>query len=332
MSTPPTVAVTSSRAVVEAAARRGVEVEALLARHAVEPALLADPRGRLPAPTVARLWQDAALTAGEPELPVWAALELPWGAYRVLDLLAASATTVGEALGLVSTWFRIVHDTIRLPIEVRPGGGGSMGIEQPDGSPVPAAYVDYTLTACICRMSYAGAAPRPEVVLRRPAPADLRAHHAAFGPRVRFGGEEDRVYLDAAQWEAPLNRGDPLLRSVLEEHAARLVADLPAPEPVDPVAAALCELLPRGRVEVDLVAERLGVSRRTLQRRLAEQGLTWSTLVERTRLRLAERLLADPALSVDEVAVLLGYAEASTFHRAFRRWTGETPGAWRARR
>lgn len=62
-----------------------------------------------------------------------------------------------------------------------------MGILQPDGSPVPAACVDYTLTACISRMSYAGAAPRPEVVLRRPAPADLRAHHAAFGPRVRRG-------------------------------------------------------------------------------------------------------------------------------------------------
>lgn len=92
---------------------------------------------------------------------------------------------------------------------------------------------------------------------------------------------------------------------------------------------AIWDAMPRGRVEVSYIARQLGVSKRTLQRRLEAQGLSWRVLLARVRRELAEGLLADPALTVDEVAVLLGYAEASTFHRAFRAWTGSTPGAWR---
>lgn len=329
----PTVAVTSTRAVVQAAARRGVDVDALLATHAIEPEHLADPRGRLEAATAMAIWQDAAARAGEPELHVWAAIELPWGAYRVIDTLAASATDVGEALGLISRYFRIVHDAIRLPIDADPRGGGTMRILTSGGDRVPSIYVDYTLSACFFRLGLAGATIMPEVHLRRGAPADPAGHVKALGPNLHFGAGEDRVVMDAAQWATPLPGGDAVLRSVLAEHAEILVNDLPDPdpEPLDDVSAALADALPRGRPELAFVAGQLGVSPRTLQRRLSEQGITWSSLLARTRFALAERLLADPALSVDEVAVLLGYAEASTFHRAFRQWTGQTPGAWRAR-
>lgn len=332
MSAKPTVAVTSTRAVVQAAARRGVDVDALLAAHAIEPERLADPRERLPAGTAMAIWRDAAARAMQPELHVWAAIELPWGAYRVIDTLAASATGAGEGLELISRYFRIVHDTIRLPIEAAPDGGGTMRIVTRGGEPVPSIYVDYTLCACLFRLGLAGAVLTPEVHLRREAPADRAGHVKALGPNLRFGAEEDRVVLDAAQWATPLPAGDAVLRSVLAEHADLLMKNLPdpGPEPLQDVSAALADALPRGRPELAFVAGQLGVSTRTLQRRLSEQGITWSSLLSRTRQELAERLLLDPSLSVDDVAVLLGYAEASTFHRAFRQWTGQTPGAWRA--
>lgn len=96
------------------------------------------------------------------------------------------------------------------------------------------------------------------------------------------------------------------------------------------VVAVLVDAVPRGRAELVYVARKLGVPTRTLQRRLRAAGTSWTRLLAETRRRTAEELLRDPGLTVEEVAVLLGYADASVFHRAFRRWTGSTPGAWRA--
>jgi AraC-like DNA-binding protein len=334
MAAPPTVAVTSTRAVMEAAARRGVDVGEILRAHGVEAAMLHDKDARLPAPTVGALWQRAAVAAGEPELPIHAAVELAWGSYRVIDMLAASARTVGEALTLVSQYFRIIHDTVLLPIQELPDGRHAFCIGDARGDPIPAAYVDYTLAACLYRMRYVGSPPlSPEMHLRRAAPASTAGHECAFGSDLHFSAEKDFAVLSEAQWNAPLLPSDPQLQSVLRDHAEQLLRDRPnLHDPLADVRQLLVEAMPHGRVDLEHVAKRLGISARTLQRRLADGGTCWSDVLEETRRQLSDRLLADPSLSVDDVAVLLGYAEASAFHRAFRRWTGETPGSFRRQR
>jgi AraC-like DNA-binding protein len=330
----PTVAVTSTRAVMEAAARRGADVSRILHEHEIDAALLHDKDARLCASIVAELWRHASAAAGEPELPIHAAVELEWGSYRVIDMLASNANTVGEGLTLVSQYFRIIHDTVLVPIRELPDGRRALCVQDARGESIPAPYVDYTLTACLYRMRYAGAAPiAAEMHLRRPAPADLAGHHRAFGTDLHFAADEDCAVLTEAQWAAPMSTADPLLRSVLEEHAEKLLRDLPnLQDPLRDVQQALLDAMPRGRVDLEHVARQLGVSARTLQRRLADTGTRWSELLEEARRQLSSRLLVDPSLSVDDVAVLLGYAEASAFHRAFRRWTGQTPGAFRKQR
>ena len=330
----PTVAVTSTRAVMEAAARRGVDVGAVLAPHGITGARLRDRHVRLPSAVVLAVWADAARACGEPELPVWAAQELGWGAYRVLDMLAASAATVGQAFEMVSRYFALVHDTIRLPL-VASGEGAAMGITAPRGE-IPAPYVDYTLAACVFRVSVAAGRPlHPAVWRRRAEPADRRAHEQVFGPQLHFGADADRLVFDGALWHAPMPGGDPMLYGVLKRHAEAELAsrrDGLAEAELDPlrgVRDVLTSSLPRGRAEVAHVARRLGVSKRTLQRRLTAAGTTWTELLDGTRRALAAELLQDPELTVDEIALLLGYAEASAFHRAVRRWTGRSPGDWR---
>jgi len=151
-------------------------------------------------------------------------------------------------------------------------------------------------------------------------------------PLLQLLAREDFATLTEAQWAAPMSASDPLLQSVLKDHAEQLLRGLPnLQDPLADVQQVLLEAMPRGRVDLEHVAKQLGVSARTLQRRLADTGTRWSELLEEARRQLSARLLVDPSLSVDDVAVLLGYAEASAFHRAFRRWTGQTPGAFRKR-
>jgi AraC-like DNA-binding protein len=89
--------------------------------------------------------------------------------------------------------------------------------------------------------------------------------------------------------------------------------------------------LVRGVPPIEDIAPQLALSSRTLQRRLSERGTTFAEVVERARRRLAERYLEDERLSLAEIGFLVGFSDPSNFHRAFRRWTGETPTTFRAR-
>jgi AraC-like DNA-binding protein len=96
------------------------------------------------------------------------------------------------------------------------------------------------------------------------------------------------------------------------------------------VENAIAELLPHGQAAQSAVAKQIGMSQRTLARRLAEEGCSFSELLSKVRRALADRYLMNPSLSISEIAWLLGYAEVSTFTRAFQRWTGASPSATRA--
>ena len=93
----------------------------------------------------------------------------------------------------------------------------------------------------------------------------------------------------------------------------------------------LCRLLPQGEPKRETVAQTLHLSQRTLQRRLQEEGTSFQALLDVTRRELAEQYLAQPNMTLLEIAYLSGFADPSNFFRAFRRWFDETPGEYRAR-
>lgn len=97
------------------------------------------------------------------------------------------------------------------------------------------------------------------------------------------------------------------------------------------VRSALIEMLPAGASDADTCARKLGVSRRTLQRRLADEGTTFQAQLNHTRELLAKHYLGNSAMRTDEIAYLLGYAELNSFLRAFSAWTGTSPSEYRSR-
>jgi AraC-like DNA-binding protein len=133
--------------------------------------------------------------------------------------------------------------------------------------------------------------------------------------------------------ERPNPTADPALSRTILRHAEALLAALPEPTATyaERVRRGLAEILGEGEVSLRQVARGLKMSERSLQRRLAAEGVTFDGLLDDVRHHLALRYLADPSIAVSEVAYLLGYSEPSPFHRAFRRWTGATPSDMRRR-
>jgi len=162
---------------------------------------------------------------------------------------------------------------------------------------------------------------------------DCSDFNAFLGVDVEYGADVDEIAFPGTARNLAVMSADPYLRNLLiaycEDALARRVTG-GGSTPSD-VENTIADLLPHGKARIDHVARRLGMSPRTLARRLAAEGVTFSDVLNRLRLDLAHRHVKDSDLSISQIAWLLGYQEVSAFTHAFKRWTGMTPRQMRAR-
>jgi AraC-like DNA-binding protein len=154
-----------------------------------------------------------------------------------------------------------------------------------------------------------------------------------FGSDIEFGATVDDITFAASVALLPVVSADPYLNKLLTQYCEEALARRPANLGSfrSAVENAVVPLLPHGRAQAGEIAVRLGVSPRTLARRLAAEGATYSDVLEGLRSDLAQRYLADDTLTISQIAWLLGYQEVSAFTHAFKRWTGMTPREARSR-
>ena len=158
------------------------------------------------------------------------------------------------------------------------------------------------------------------------------ALEAFFGCPVLMNAAQTGICFPLSALQLPLRRSEPGLRQLLEDQASAMMRALPesgGDEFERQVQAQLVRMLPDGDASIEKLAKRLHCSVRTLQRRLAERGIQWKQLLDRTREQLARQYLTDKGLSLLDIALLLGYSDQGTFTRSFRRWSGTTPLAYR---
>jgi AraC-like DNA-binding protein len=159
-------------------------------------------------------------------------------------------------------------------------------------------------------------------------PRELSAY---FGGRVEFGSHVDRISFARTLGGTVVAGADSYLNKLLVHYCEEALAHRPRGRQSfrTRVENTLVPLLPHAECSARAIAQRLGLSQRTFSRRLAAEGLTFSTLLEQLRLDLATRYLAEPDTSISQIAWLLGYQQVSGFSRAYRRWTGTSPRAGR---
>lgn len=322
----------ASRAVLDACERLGLDTNDILSKSGLERAIVYAPDARLPSDKADAVWRNAYAAAGDPRLALHAAEALPFGAFKVIDFVVANAPTVGEGLSRVARYFVLLDR--RGTLEIIEGEPMRLRMTAVGGT-VPPPAQEFTLAAVALRSRTSAGMPWPlrQVELAFDAPDDVSELERVFGCPVRFGAPHPELVIDGAVWTAPVEKADPTLLAVLDDHAKRLIAELPAGEPSlgSQLRRVLHEQLRGGDTSVATVAKRLGFGERTLQRRLKELDIAYADVLSEIRGSLAREYLRDPAVSLAEAAWLLGFAEQSTFTRAFKRWTGQTPGQWRAR-
>lgn len=310
--------------------RRGVAAADLLGVAAPEAA----DRGSLRYPVAAwrALLQRAAEHLHDPLLGLHLGQTITPAHFGVMGYVLLACPNLGAALARALQYQRLLYDVnpMRSTLE-----GSDLLLEWGVDRGRPGPLVDECAITALLQLMHNFTGRRiaaTEIRFLNPPPSDIQPYWDWFGCPVLFDQSETSVRFPQALLALPLRQPDTVLLNILERQADDLLAQLPPSDDFQQaVRRCIARLLREGQPELALVANELHISARTLHRRLAADGINFRELRESIRQRQAEDYLADPRLQLAEIAQLLGYSEQSAFTRAFRRWSGQAPYAYRMR-
>jgi AraC-like DNA-binding protein len=327
-----TVSVQMCQFIVAGAAQRGVQPNQLLAQAGLRAEQLTNPDGRLPRESEVRLWEAAVRLSQDTDLGLHMAAQLNVGILGGLGFAVRSSATLGEAYERVARYLSLVNQDIELQIVRLTDGLVALRHVPPTTLHPPRQAIEcfMALLYRVGQLGIGSAFAVSALHLRHAKVLDITAHQQLFGVSPRFAAEHDELILPRPLLAARQREAEPELGTILDRHLQDMLRQLPPKAGfLDQVRAALLAELKRGELSVTALAQRLHMSPRSLQRRLQQEQTTIKDLFTTLRHELAVRHLRERQESIAEIAFLLGFSEPSTFHRAFKRWTGMTPAQFR---
>ena len=316
----------------QAMLKAGLPVDAILLQARVSPAWLdVESPERTPFAGQARFWRALEDISGDPHIGLHLGENLPVYRGQVLEYLISSSPTFGEGLHRALAYQRLLSDAItsRLVLdgeqcyladiadatEMRHFAEALvMGVIRFFGSLTDGHFKPFSV-----HFTHVEGAPAEEYL-------------RVYGCPVTLGCRENRIYFNPAVLQHQVWHAEPSLLRLHEKMANEKLAELARLDLVGAVKRAIGEMLESGNTTLEAVAQRIGMPARRLRTELEEAGTSFNHVLADYRSRLARRLLARTDESIEQIVYLTGFAEPSTFYRAFKRWTNETPIEYRKRK
>ncbi|MCK9796948.1 AraC family transcriptional regulator [Pseudomonas sp. MAFF 302030] len=309
----------------------GLDSEALCREAGLDPQWMDDPNARYPLSATTRLWALAVQASGDPALGLRVSRFVSPTTFHALGYALVASGSLREVFERIVRYHPVVSDALELQL-TRTEDCYRFNLDVPAGCPTPAyeaidAFAAIYVRTCRNRLGrdYAPLA----VYLRRPEPADPSPWHKVFRSPVWFAQDQDCLEFGLHDFDSHLDDANPELAEHNETVLKRTMAQLQPLTWERKVREAIEAQLPEGEPSAERIAQALHLSLRSLQRHLADEGCRFDTLLNECRENLALLHLRDPQCSLGEISYLLGFADASSFSRAFKRWTGMTPGQFR---
>ena len=318
------------------AAAHGADADGLARQAGIAPETLHDPDARLPFGKYRIVMGLAQEATGKTGLALHFGAEIGMAQLSILGLIMEASATMGEALAQMQRYGR-------LAVALDPSAPARFGLEQRQGRLFLVDHrPDADLFPELTEEAFAQLTCGPRRFLERPhvlsvhltypPPAHAGDYERVFACPVHFNAAFNALELhpDTASW--PVAQSPRYVFGVLRERADQLLAAQEVPVGYrGQLEAMLRPVLHQGEPEADAMAGLLGCSRSTLFRRLREEGTSYRLVLDALRRDMAVSYLRGGRTSVGEIAYLVGFSDPVAFSRAFRRWTGETPGRYRSR-
>ena len=333
MTARPTVSVAATTGLVEAISAAGADADEILRAVGLKRSALANADGFIPSAAFALALEEAARATGDEFFGLHFGERFDPKDLGALTYVVVNSPTVSAACHNIERYLHIHNNGANVAFTVE-GGRGYLRYSVARGSAQPKRQQNEYSMALIVKTFrlVAGSHWRPsEIQFAHHEPADTADHRRVFDCPVTFGAAANALVVEHDFVERLIPAADEKLYRVLKQHAERILNEVPRENDFPgAVRQAIAELIAQGEPKRERVAEKLGMSARTLERRLKEHGVAYRDLVNGMRRQFALDYLRDRERTVTEVAFLLGYSEVSPFNRAFKRWTGSTPMEYRA--
>ena len=296
-------------------------------------AQLDDPNTRISQRVLARMLARAIDSSGNRDIGLLAAQKADSQHIGINEYIARSRATMQDAIEANVRYVRLLGDVVHHGLEIQGKLAYSTFRLDPELAGHPAAY-EYVLALAVLRARRITGDPdlAPiEVHFTHAQPADTTRHEKLFRCRLRFGMPVAQLVMSAKFLKRPMARAEPALGELLETQATAMLERLPRSNEL--VAHVTSMLRAEGSLRgasAERIARRLGMSVRTLSRKLGEERTSYRALFDDARRTAAVRDLTQSERPIAEIAYDLGFASTQSFHRAFRRWTGMTASACRS--
>jgi AraC-like DNA-binding protein len=290
-----------------------------------------DPEARIPVTTMERFWRSLMKHVPDPALGLRLGSSIPVREWGIVGYTMAYSHTLGEALHRLCRYSHILNQGLRLTME-EDGMRCNFVIHSEltfDGLRHPLDIRPAAILSAARQITGKEIIPL-EVQLPYPTPEDTSQHARYFGGPLKFDCQQTVLVFSREDLKRAVSGSDEELCKYLDRLADEMITTLEQDDSfTNKVRHVIWTELSDGSPTLQHTAETLGISMRALQRRLSEEKTTFAVVLKDLRREVAMGLILHREIAVCEIAYLLGYSEPSTFHRAFRRWTGTSPREYR---
>ena len=312
---------------------QGLDAEKLFAEVGIPITTLDDPDYRWPTEQASRLWTLAAERSGNPDIGLSNPHSPRPDQYGIVGYAMMSSPDLLTGLSRLIRYICLVSDAVTITLE--PDSRGRwLRLDLYGGEcPIPRQRYDFAILTLLtlCRWMLGRPLTPLAACFVHAVPMSIAAYNEAFGSPLQFDAKFNGFLISERDLSSKLPTGLPELAELHDRIAGQALRKLVLADTTHRAREAIARQLQDGSPLRSVIGSQLKMSDHTFQRRLAAEGTSFTDLVEDTRRELAQHYLADPRVTLAEIAYLLGYADQSTFFRASNRWFGESPGEYRSR-
>ena len=311
---------------------QGHDNEPILQLSGIRGRDLKDPDVRVPETASREAWRLAMAMTGDEAIGLHVAQWLPRGALDLIEYAFRTSATLGDGLDRLAHYGRLINDRLAVHV-LRTGPGVRFLMGAADARPLHPQRMEFSVALALrlARDATSTHLVPVEVWFAHAAPADSTEHREFFRSPIHFSSGVNGMAFRDADGARVLEAADAPLAAVIQRRLDKALGTLDTLDRTAgaSTAARVRRLLTDGMGQaprsVTTIGREMGMSARTLSRRLIEEGTSFRAIQDEVRHQLAVALLGDASVSIAEVAFFLGYSEPAPFHRSFKRWTGTTP-------
>jgi AraC-like DNA-binding protein len=311
--------------------KQGYDSKAVLTEAGIQEKTLLDPDKRIKLKKMSSLWELAVKKTGDSSFGLSVAENVGPESLQALGYALMASENMDSAFKRVQRFYRMISNAVEITLEDE-NDKVALSFGRHDVGPELSEYaIDafFSVFVLFTRHMMESIEIDFKIEMIREKPENIARYYEMFGHDILFSSARDRILIKKIDLKKPLHLADSKTTSHNDLIITKYLEQFDKDNIVGKVHGKLIDLLPIGEPSLEILGKELGMSKRSLNRYLKEEHVTYRDMLSEIREHLATRYLSEKKYSIIEIAFKLGYTDSSNFARAFKKWVGKTPGEYR---